>query len=212
LLWSLDIMDTTAAPSDRSRDSASIQNAPLTPLDAAMDRYADGDDTAFNELASGLRPRLVSFLFRLAGSRDLAEDLAQESLVRIHRARASFVRGRPVVPWAHAIARNCLIGHLRVARAHESLNVELPTGPDTNAESTVAARQSAYIVTKALAAMPAGSREAFVLLRYEGLSVATAAQIVGVSNAALKLRAFRAYEALRAALRKSDAWCRYPSS
>ncbi|HTU59175.1 MAG TPA: sigma factor-like helix-turn-helix DNA-binding protein, partial [Polyangiales bacterium] len=45
-------------------------------------------------------------------------------------------------------------------------------------------------------------REAFVLLRYEGLSVEAAAQVLGISEGAVKLRAFHAYELLRAALRE----------
>jgi RNA polymerase sigma-70 factor (ECF subfamily) len=56
------------------------------------------------------------------------------------------------------------------------------------------------VVTRTLAAMTPARREAFVLLRYEGLSVAAAAQIVGISEGALKIRAFHAYEMLRAAL------------
>ena len=54
----------------------------------------------------------------------------------------------------------------------------------------------------ALSTMPVANREAFVLIRYEGLRVATAAQLVGISEGALKLRAFRAYEILRAALKE----------
>jgi RNA polymerase sigma-70 factor, ECF subfamily len=79
--------------------------------------------------------------------------------------------------------------------------LEVATGPDTNAEATLAAQQSAAIVAEALGAMPVANREAFVLIRYEGLSVAVAAQLVGISEGALKLRAFRAYEILRAALK-----------
>jgi DNA-directed RNA polymerase specialized sigma24 family protein len=60
-------------------------------------------------------------------------------------------------------------------------------------------------VIKALASLTPARREAFVLLRYEGMSVAAAAQIVGISEGALKIRAFHAYEALRAALAKMEA-------
>jgi RNA polymerase sigma-70 factor (ECF subfamily) len=80
--------------------------------------------------------------------------------------------------------------------------IEVATGPDANAEATLAAQQSAAIVSRALATMPVANREAFVLIRYEGMSVATAAQLVGISEGALKLRAFRAYEILRAALKE----------
>ena len=130
--------------------------------------------------------------------------------MRMHRARGSFVRGAAVVPWAYAIARNCFISHTRTKKARFLRNsvdvteIEVATGPDLNAEASVAAQQSAHIVAQALAAMPVANREAFVLVRYEGMSVATAAQLVGISDGALKLRAFRAYEILRAALSAAE--------
>ena len=178
------------------------------PLDRAMDRYAEGDDAAFAELARGLTPRLRAFLLRVSGSPELADDLTQETFLRIHRARGSFARGSAVVPWAYAIGRNCFVSHARAKKTRLSRNtldvttIEVASGPDTNAEATLAAQQSARIVSQTLAAMPVANREAFVLIRYEGMSVATAAQLVGVSEGALKLRAFRAYEMLRAALKE----------
>jgi len=184
-----------------------VQPGMRDPLDGAMDRYADGDDAAFDELARGLAPRLRAFLVRLSGSRALADDLSQETLLRIHRARGSFARGSAVIPWAFAIARNCFVSHARAKKTRVSRSVldvstiEVDSGPDANAEATLSARQSAAKVSEVLAAMPVANREAFVLIRYEGLSVATAAQLVGVSEGALKLRAFRAYELLRSALR-----------
>ena len=184
------------------------QLASADPLDRAMDRYAEGDDAAFQVLARGLTPRLRAFLLRLSGSRELADDLTQETFLRIHRARGSFAHGSAVVPWAFAIGRNCFISHARAKKTQLSRSaldvttIEVGTGAETNAEATLAARQSAAIVSQALAAMPVANREAFVLIRYEGMSVATAAQLVGISEGALKLRAFRAYEILRAALKE----------
>jgi RNA polymerase sigma-70 factor (ECF subfamily) len=178
------------------------------PLDRAMDRCAEGDDAAFDELARGLTPRLRAFLLRLCGSRELADDLTQETFLRLYRARGSFARGSAVVPWAFAIGRNCFVSHARAKKTRLSrkaldvTTIEVASGPDANAEATLAAQQSAAIVSRALAAMPVANREAFVLIRYEGMSVATAAQLVGISEGALKLRAFRAYELLRAALKE----------
>jgi RNA polymerase sigma-70 factor (ECF subfamily) len=180
---------------------------PQARLDLAMDRYAEGDDAAFAELARGLTPRLRTFLLRLSGSRELAADLTQETLLRIHRARGSFARGGAVVPWAYAIARNCFISHARAKKtrlARNSLDVtelELAAGLEANAEARLSAQQSAEIVRRTLSRMPLTNREAFVLIRYEGLSVSDAAELVGITEGALKLRAFRAYEMLRAALK-----------
>lgn len=174
-------------------------------LDRAMDRYADGDDGAFTELFVGLGPRLRGFLRRMSGSADVADDLLQETFLRLHAARGAFARGRPVLPWAYAIARNCYISQARSARvrleqaATGEAALEKAAGAGTQEQDGIA-RQMAEAVDRALQGMTAARREAFVMLRYEGLSVTMAAQIAGVSEGALKIRAFHAYEIIRAAL------------
>jgi RNA polymerase sigma-70 factor (ECF subfamily) len=178
----------------------------LQAVDRAMHRYAEGDEAAFGEVFASLAPRLRMFLRRLGCTLDVAEDLTQETFLRMHHARGSFARGKPVAPWAYAIARNCFIsqsrsGKAKLARASvDAEQVELSAGASSSVEQESIARQSAEVVSRALAAMTPARREAFVLLRYEGMSVAAAAQIVGISEGALKIRAFHAYEILRSAL------------
>jgi RNA polymerase sigma-70 factor (ECF subfamily) len=180
-------------------------------LDRAMDRYAQGDDAAFSVVYPGLYPRLRLFLLRLCRTQALADDLLQEAFLRIHRARGSFSAGCAVVPWAYAIARNVHTDHARSAHVRRTTSIErpddegagetdVPAGPAANAEEVSIARQTANAVEVALASLPPAQREAFVLLRYEGMSVADAARILGATENAVKLRAFHAYEALRAAL------------
>lgn len=179
-------------------------------LDRAMACYAEGRDAAFGDVFKGLAPRLLAFLRRLCGSPELAHDLVQETFLRMHRARGSFVPGSAVVPWAYAIARNCFVSHARSLKsraARSSLDIadhEVPAGLEANAEETVTVRQSAELVERTLARMSVANREAFVLIRFEGQSVAEAAQILGASEGAVKLRAFRAYEILRAALKSAE--------
>jgi RNA polymerase sigma-70 factor (ECF subfamily) len=72
--------------------------------------------------------------------------------------------------------------------------------PDTRGDEVIAARETLEIVRVTLDRMSLAQREAFVLLRFEGLSVRDAAQVLGATEAAVKVRAFRAYEMLRAAL------------
>jgi RNA polymerase sigma-70 factor (ECF subfamily) len=181
-----------------------------TSVDRAMARYAEGHDAAFAEVFTALSPRLLAFLRRLCGSPELANDLVQETFLRMHRARGSFVPGGAVVPWAYAIARNCYVSHARSLKskaARSSLDIadhDVAAGLESNAEETAVVRQSAELVERTLARMSVTNREAFVLLRFEGQSVAAAAQILGASEGAVKLRAFRAYELLRAALKFPD--------
>jgi RNA polymerase sigma-70 factor, ECF subfamily len=184
--------------------------AEASALDRAMSRYAEGHDTAFSEVFNALSPRLLTFLRRLCGSPELAHDLVQETFLRMHRARGSFVPGSAVVPWAYAIARNCFVSHARSLKsrsARSSLDIadhEVAAGLDSNAEETAAVRQSAELVERTLAQMSVINREAFVLIRFEGQSVAEAAQILGASEGAVKLRAFRAYETLRGVLNSAE--------
>ncbi|HEX2736137.1 MAG TPA: RNA polymerase sigma factor [Polyangiaceae bacterium] len=179
-------------------------------LDRAMDRYADGDDSAFAALFSGLGPRLVAFLKRMGAAQEQAHDLAQETFMRMHQARGHFARGKSVVPWAYAIARNCYISHARSPKARMARNaldadeIEIAGGQEGNAESSNIARQMAETVQRALDAMTPARREAFVLLRYEGLSVEAAAQVLGTTEGAVKVRAFHAYEAIRIALKEGE--------
>lgn len=176
-----------------------------------MERYASGDDRAFAVVHAGLYQRMRLFLLRLSRSPALAEDLLQEAFMRMHRARGSFAPGSRVIPWAYAIARNAHTDHARSAHARRvrsleqeddegSARNELPAEPGSSAEEVHIAKQTAKVVEDALARLPAAQREAFVLIRYEGLSVADAARILGATENAVKLRAFHAYEALRSAL------------
>jgi RNA polymerase sigma-70 factor (ECF subfamily) len=193
-----------------SSRAESLKSRQAPELDAAMQRYAGGDDSAFAELYAGLAPRLQVFLRRICGKQDLADDLAQETMLRIHRARGSFAANAAVVPWAYAIARNCHIDHMRARKARIKLasptdedgepHVVEPVGVEASAEAEQIARQTAAVIERELERMTVARREAFVLLRYEGLSVAEAAQVIGATPSAVKLRAFHAYEAIRKAL------------
>jgi RNA polymerase sigma-70 factor (ECF subfamily) len=124
----------------------------------------------------------------------------------MHRARSTFAEGGAVLPWAYAIARNVHLDHARAAKHRKTERLpsdpgaEPPAGGGADVESAAVAAEAARTVERVLGRIPPAQREAFVLLRYEGLSVQDAAGVLGATPAAVKLRAFRAYEALRAAL------------
>src|SRR6476469_9407070 len=74
-------------------------------LKDAMDRYADGDSEAFSEVYDELAPRLYGFLLRATKNQATTEDLLQQTMLQMHRARGTYRRGADVVPWAFAIAK-----------------------------------------------------------------------------------------------------------
>lgn len=193
---------TTDAP-DRSLDRA---------LDRLMDRYADGDDDAFGQLYSSLAPRVKMFLVRMGAHVALADDLTQEAFMRMHRARGHFQKGAPVLPWVYAIARNAFLDSARKRKSERASLGERASGAeDSNesvempkAEGAAIARQVLERVRVAMMDLPEAQREAFVLVRFEGLSPEEAARVVGTTPGALKVRAFRALEALKRALGREE--------
>lgn len=185
-------------------------------LDLAMRRYADGHEAAFVELYTALAPRVQRFLLRLAGSTAIAADLTQETFLRVHRARGTFDPRLAVVPWVLTIARNACADHLRrsprtpaapnrLEQAEGSAAFDVVPGRSpASPEDTLVAKETRDRVAASLDAMPHGHREAFVLIRLEGLSTAEAAQVIGITETAAKLRLFRAYEAIRGTLARSE--------
>jgi RNA polymerase sigma-70 factor (ECF subfamily) len=173
---------------------------------SAMDRYALGDDAAFSELYDLLAPRLSSFLLRR--TRDVAwtEDLVQQTFLQMHCARSHFDQGASVTPWAFAIARRLLIDGLRKggrdrfpSELEDDEGRETPA-PGSSPDELAARRRLARRMNEELARVSESDRTAFELVKCDGLTMAEAAEILGVTANAVKLRAFRAYEALRATL------------
>lgn len=171
----------------------------------AMDRYACGDAAAFSELYDVLAPRLSSFLLRRTHDPARAEDLLQQTFLQMHCARQHFSRGADVVPWAFAIARRLLIdtyrkGGREVFDDGDGESERESVAPGASPEGLVGQRRLARRIEEELARVPEAHRAAFDLVQREGLSMAEAAEVLGTTVSAVKLRAYRTYEALRASL------------
>jgi RNA polymerase sigma-70 factor (ECF subfamily) len=171
--------------------------------DVAMERYAAGDDAAFAVVYDVLAPRLYGYLLRQTHDRTRADDLLQQTMLHIHRARDRFIAGSEVMPWAFAIARRLLVDGMRRARREvlaEDGQPDAGLSAEPGADELVQASELATRIERVLARLPQSQRTAFELIKQEGLSVSEAAQVLGTTVAAVKLRAHRAYEALRGAL------------
>jgi RNA polymerase sigma-70 factor, ECF subfamily len=181
--------------------------------DIAMERYARGDEAAFADLYDAIAPRLLAFLRRATRDALAAEDLMQQTLLHMHRARGSFISGAPVMPWARAIARRLVIDSARRRQAERRVFSEAPTDDRTSYDPTTApapaddllhARRLAWRIQQRIDALPELQRTAYRLLRQEGLSLKRAAELLGTTVSAVKLRAHRASVALRAVLREME--------
>jgi RNA polymerase sigma-70 factor (ECF subfamily) len=180
-----------------------------------MARYCDGDASAFRELYAAVAPRLYGYLVKMARHRALADDLLQQTFFKVHRARAAYVRGADPIPWIYAIAHRTFIDEVR--KAKRAIVVvgdpnDLPeigadlTGRDAASRDEPADPELVKAAMDALAQLPEQQREAVVLTKLDGKSVAEAAEIAGTTVGAMKVRAHRGYEALRKLLRgRADA-------
>ena len=180
-----------------------------------MQRYCDGDAGAFRELYALVAPKLLGYLVKMTRDRALADDLLQQTFLKVHRARAAYVRGADPVPWIYSIAHRTFIDQ---ARKHKRAVVrvgdaeELPevaaaiTGEsDDRRDDDRADPELVSATLDALAELPTQQREAVVLTKLDGKSVAEAAEIAGTTVGAMKVRAHRGYEALRRLLGRAPA-------
>jgi len=180
-----------AVPRERSRASQ------------AMDAYADGDASAFSLVYDDLAPRLYAFVRRRTGVDAVAEDLVQQCFFNVHQARSRFVRGSHIEPWIFAIVRRLTIDWGRVeARNGDPRALDLMThdGRLPDLEAYDAELVAAFAAE--LEGVPEKLRKAFLLVRLEGFSTAEAAELLGTTAVAVKIRAYRAGVLMRGGLRK----------
>jgi RNA polymerase sigma-70 factor (ECF subfamily) len=164
--------------------------------------YAAGDLRAFELLFVRWAPRLHAFFRRSFGSRVDADDLLQLTFMRVHRARRRFQAQWPLRAWLFAIAARLRQDEFR--RRRRSANAEeealageeeaqLPMDGETELER-------AALVQAVLEDLPESQRTVIHLHRFERMTFAEIARVLGTTEGAVKLRAFRAYRRLRALL------------
>jgi len=174
---------------------------------ALMERYQRGERQAFDALAALMGPPLFRFFTHGFGDHATAEDLYQETWLKVHHARHTYRSGEPVMPWLFGIARHVAADHRRKrARHHRRVEaagqVATVLAPSGGTPAGAARRtEAADLLTQAMDGLPENQREALFLLKVEGLSVEEAARVAGTSPGALKVRAHRAYARIRARIK-----------
>lgn len=160
-----------------------------------MERYADGDREAFEELFRRYEPRAYAFFVRRTGSRERAEDLYQDLFLRIHRARDAYDPARPFSPWFYRIAHRLLLDDIR--RGFRTREVALADDryPDAcDMEKKFADRNE---LDHLLAELRPGERFVLVSSKLEGAEYSELAARLGKSTEAVKKLASRAMQRIR---------------
>ncbi len=164
-------------------------------LDRWMERYQQADPESPAALVVALSPPLLRFFRSQVASREHADDLLQETWLRIHRVRHTYRPGEPVSPWVYAIARRVRIdGYRRTLRItmHETAMGVMP-----ERSAPVESGNSVPAFDTLVAALPEGQREVLTMLKVGGLSLDEVARATSSTVGAVKQKAHRAYEKLR---------------
>jgi len=169
-----------------------------------MAGYLDGRLDAFDALHGALAGRLRGYLLSLCRDGATADDLLQDTFMQIHRSRRTYEPGRPVSPWAFAIARHVYLMHRRKTarrlRLEDELTVEAGRFDGARDEARALAQRDE--MRRALDQVPADQRRAMLLHHVEGHSFREIAAQLGVRVNAAKTRAFRGMKRMRELLER----------
>lgn len=169
-------------------------------LEMLMVRYQEGDFAAATVLVRCISPRLHRFFLAQSTSRADADDLLQETWLRIHKVRQTYRHSEPALPWFYAIARHIRVDHyrksLRAAAGQRELE-KMPKG------SSTAPQQGAELETL-LAPLSEDQREVIAMLKVEGMSLEEVARAMSSSVGSVKQKVHRAYKRLRETLGVTD--------
>lgn len=173
----------------------------LAPL---WQRACQGDEAAYRAALALVATRLRSWLRRRMQSwPDELEDLVQETLLALHLQRGTYDPAVPVSAWVLAIARHKLIDLWRRRGRHAELHTSLDELDDDQMpgrdDAAAPARRDLALLLESL---PTAQRDAIVLTKVEGLSVAEAAERTGASISAIKVQVHRGLKKLADLIRK----------
>ena len=168
---------------------------------ALVERLRRGDPDAFDVVYAAFNTRLFTFLVRLSRHRDVAEDLLEETWLRLVKHASRLRADTRLGPWLFTVARNLHVSYCRSRMLEDSATASLialwPFSLERSSPfDAAAASELERRIERALAAMPVASREVLLLVAVAGLDHSDAAEVCGITPEALRQRLHRARETL----------------
>ena len=161
-----------------------------------MQRTARGDAAAFRMLADAHLVKIMNFAYRLLHNRSDAEDVTQETFLRLWKDAGRYEPTARVTTWLHRIAHNLCIDRLRGRREQPTENLDEERS-STEPGGLLERKRTAVEVEKALADLPERQRAAITLVHYQELSNIEAAAVLDVGVEALESLLARGRRSLR---------------
>lgn len=176
-----------------------------------MFAYQGGDVRAFEILLSRHRKPVFNFILRFVGSRELAEDLLQETFLRVIKGAARYERRAKFTTWLYTIARNLCVDQSRRAKHRRALSLDAPmskssesgtlldvvAGQDLPSDRAAVSKQLHSKIHQALSALSEEQREVFLMREFLDMPFKEIADVVGVPENTVKSRMRYALEKLR---------------
>ncbi|MCA9524630.1 MAG: RNA polymerase sigma factor [Myxococcales bacterium] len=179
-----------------------------------MTRYQKGDTSAFEALLDRYHRPIYNLILRMIGQRELAEDLLQDTFIRVINGAASFTQQARFKTWLYTIARNISIDAMRKRKYRRARSLDEPMNgeegrtmvetigsDEPTSDRRVDDQRFKGRLEEALAALSDEQREVFVMRQFDGLAFKEIAEVVGTSENTIKSRMRYALENLRAALK-----------
>jgi RNA polymerase sigma-70 factor (ECF subfamily) len=172
-------------------------------LEALMKLSLSGDKRAYAVLLQETARLLRPFLARRLNSGSEVDDLLQEILISIHKARHTYDGERPYKPWAYAIAKFRLQDHLRAHYAdHLHHAVELSEVENDLQEPVTKSVISYESISGEIEKLPPKQAAILQMMHQEGYTAKEVAEKIGMKESAVKVAAHRAYKILRKILER----------
>ncbi len=182
----------------------------MTALDAVEAAWVrglrSGSTEAFDQVYARYRPRIFSFLVRLSGQRPLAEDLLQETFLRLARKGRSLSKDTRLGPWLYTVSRNLYLSHRRWMLLDADRRKTLKEGPQNQPLSPFEAAAGTQLqaqLERAIAALPLKYREVLLLVAKAQLTPSEAAQVLKIKPDAVRQRLARARAMMKTRLEGS---------
>jgi RNA polymerase sigma-70 factor (ECF subfamily) len=184
-------------------------------LDARSMQQLKTDDLALNSIMDRWSSRVASFVFKMTGSHALANELAQETFVKLYQARTRYEAKGSFSGYLFGIAANLVKNHRRWQMRHPTVSLDDPDFDTRENPAFIASHlgdprgsietsEALRTILGAMFSLPVDLREAITLFVDEGLSYREIAQVVGCTPKAVETRIYRARQILKIRLAGLD--------
>lgn len=187
------VMKAVAVNADEAAPSAAPELAEEAQW---MRAIARGDAAAYRALSTRYLTRIVRYAARVLGDASEAEDVAQETFLRLWKHAERWQPKAKPSTWLYRVAHNLCVDRLRARRPGDAEALERQSVGDRPSQ-LLARKQLAAEVEAALQSLPERQRAAIVLSHYEGLSNPEAAAVLGVGVEAVESLLSRGRRALK---------------